>query len=427
MASSIVLRDCAAKPSLPVGLATSATALPEMVARTRSSKELLRLKLYVSLVLVDAFGLTCALMLASSVRFHNPLHSQGLYLLAIMLPAYLGVALNGRAYALDVLQKPRVGIRRAAGALALSVGVICGCVFYLKVGAEISRFVLGAGSAASLVLICGGRWILGNVAGRKCHWQFTNDVLLVDDVPVFPHQGEIVLMADAEQLSPINGDPKILDRMGQLLKNCDRVILACKPERRAAWVNMLKGIDVDVEVRAPELDQLGALSLRRTSAGATLLVSCGPLALRDRVMKRLLDLSIAVPALVAALPVILILAAAVKLTSPGPVLFAQDRVGQGNRIFRLYKFRSMRAERSDADGARSAGRVDDRITPLGNFLRSTSLDELPQLFNVLLGDMSIVGPRPHALASTAEDMLFWHIDPRYWERHAIKPGITGLA
>jgi lipopolysaccharide/colanic/teichoic acid biosynthesis glycosyltransferase len=96
-------------------------------------------------------------------------------------------------------------------------------------------------------------------------------------------------------------------------------------------------------------------------------------------------------------------------------------------MFDVLKFRSMREECSDASGTRSASLRDDRVTAVGRFMRRTSLDELPQLLNVLAGQMSIVGPRPHALGSTAEDSLFWHIDQRYFQRHAIKPGMTGLA
>src|SRR5206468_4657881 len=104
-----------------------------------------------------------------------------------------------------------------------------------------------------------------------------------------------------------------------------------------------------------------------------------------------------------------------------------DRVGQNNRIFKLLKFRSMRLECTDGCGERSARVGDDRLTRVGRFIRRTSIDELPQLFNVLAGDMSIVGPRPHALGSTAENESFWQIDSKYCDRHAAKPGITGLA
>ncbi len=165
----------------------------------------------------------------------------------------------------------------------------------------------------------------------------------------------------------------------------------------------------------------------RRGGRSTLVVASGPLGLRDRILKRCLDLGVVVPALLLLLPIMLMIALAIKLDSRGPIFFRQERVGRSNRIFNVLKFRSMRVEQLDHGGARSASRDDDRITRVGGFLRKTSLDELPQLINVLLGDMSVAGPRPHALASTAEDALFWNIDPRYWERGAVKPGMTGLA
>jgi lipopolysaccharide/colanic/teichoic acid biosynthesis glycosyltransferase len=93
----------------------------------------------------------------------------------------------------------------------------------------------------------------------------------------------------------------------------------------------------------------------------------------------------------------------------------------------MYKFRSMRVAAADREGQTSARREDDRITRVGALIRRTSIDELPQLINVLKGEMSIVGPRPHALGSQAGTKLFWEIDQRYWTRHALKPGLTGLA
>jgi lipopolysaccharide/colanic/teichoic acid biosynthesis glycosyltransferase len=117
----------------------------------------------------------------------------------------------------------------------------------------------------------------------------------------------------------------------------------------------------------------------------------------------------------------------VKLTSPGPILFRQPRIGKDGRPFSIYKFRSMRIEASDHKAATLTRRDDDRVTRVGAFLRKTSIDELPQLFNVLNGDMSVVGPRPHAAAAKAGDSLYWEVDARYWERHCIKPGMTGLA
>jgi lipopolysaccharide/colanic/teichoic acid biosynthesis glycosyltransferase len=93
----------------------------------------------------------------------------------------------------------------------------------------------------------------------------------------------------------------------------------------------------------------------------------------------------------------------------------------------MYKFRSMKVQKSDPDGNRSTSRQDARVTRVGRFIRRTSIDELPQLANVLRGEMSIVGPRPHAIGSFAGDKLFWRVDTEYWHRHALKPGVTGLA
>lgn len=127
------------------------------------------------------------------------------------------------------------------------------------------------------------------------------------------------------------------------------------------------------------------------------------------------------------LPLFAIIAILIKRESEGPVFFMQTRIGLSNRHFKMYKFRSMRVESCDANGSQSTARDDDRITRIGAFIRKTSIDELPQLINVLKGDMLIVGPRPHALGSRAADKLFWEVDHRCWYRHATKPGLTGLA
>jgi len=144
-------------------------------------------------------------------------------------------------------------------------------------------------------------------------------------------------------------------------------------------------------------------------------------------MKRAFDVALSVVGLVILLPLFVLVALAIKLEDRGPALFIQQRLGHGNRFFDVLKFRSMKIERSDNAGARSASRDDDRVTRVGRLIRRTSIDELPQLVNVLRGDMSMVGPRPHAPGSQAGDKLFWRIDQAYWRRHSLKPGLTGLA
>ncbi|MGV6818665.1 MAG: undecaprenyl-phosphate glucose phosphotransferase [Thiotrichales bacterium] len=126
-------------------------------------------------------------------------------------------------------------------------------------------------------------------------------------------------------------------------------------------------------------------------------------------------------------PVMLLIALAIKLDTPGPVFFKQRRLGFNNQLIEVYKFRSMQADKMDADANKLATRNDPRVTRVGQFLRRTSLDELPQFINVVKGDMSIVGPRPHALKASAAGRLYHEIVNDYAKRHRVKPGITGWA
>jgi Undecaprenyl-phosphate glucose phosphotransferase len=127
------------------------------------------------------------------------------------------------------------------------------------------------------------------------------------------------------------------------------------------------------------------------------------------------------------MPVMLLIALLIKLDSPGPIFFRQKRYGFNNRLIEVLKFRSMYADQGDPDGRQLTRRGDPRITRLGAFLRSTSLDELPQFLNVVRGDMSIVGPRPHAVAAKAGAVLYQDAVRYYDARHRVKPGITGWA
>lgn len=143
--------------------------------------------------------------------------------------------------------------------------------------------------------------------------------------------------------------------------------------------------------------------------------------------KRAIDIVAALVLIILVAPLMLLIAAAIKCSSCGPIIFRQERIGQYGKVFVVFKFRTMYAHLGDPLATRQTSTCDERVTPLGRILRATSLDELPQFFNVLLGDMSLVGPRPHALGTSIRGMSLDIADARYPLRHLVRPGITGWA
>jgi Undecaprenyl-phosphate glucose phosphotransferase len=153
-----------------------------------------------------------------------------------------------------------------------------------------------------------------------------------------------------------------------------------------------------------------------------------PIADWDVVMKWLFDKIVGSLALIVTAPIMLLVAIAIKLDSRGPVLFKQKRYGFNNELVEIYKFRSMYADQADAGASRLVTQDDPRVTRVGRWIRKTSLDELPQLFNVVFaGNLSLVGPRPHAVQAKAQNRLYHEAVDGYFARHRVKPGITGWA
>lgn len=211
----------------------------------------------------------------------------------------------------------------------------------------------------------------------------------------------------------------------------DLIIVAIPLSAETRLLQILKRLwELPVDIRIS--GAAGKLKLSRTSytyLGALPLLSAfeRPLSGWDAVAKSLLDRSIALCAIIALAPVMLAVALAVKLESKGPVIFRQKRFGFNNQLVEVFKFRSMYTDMSDAAAAKLVTKDDPRVTRVGRFIRKTSLDELPQLFNVLLGTLSLVGPRPHATQAKAAGSLYDEVVEGYFARHKVKPGITGWA
>ena len=387
-----------------------------------------RLFLYLALFLTDIGAVLIGFVGSNLIRHAGILNINNLAVAAAMLPVFAGIAINSNAYGIETLRDATLGISRSVLSLIFAGATVIFLAFYLKASTDVSRAVFAMGVVSSIGAIILARTAFVRVVRRNFSQSLINEVIIVDDVPFASRDPySLVYEADYLGLSPDVRNPLMLDKLGRLMHSADRVVVVCSKERREQWTMILQSAGVPGEVNAPEMAEIGVTEVGRFEGGPTFKVSAGALSLRNRIMKRLLDLSITVPILVLLSPLMLVVAIAIKLESRGGVFFKQERLGRGNRLFLVYKFRSMRAEKCDENGDRSTERDDDRITRVGQFIRRTSIDELPQLWNVLRGEMSLVGPRPHALGSRAGGALFWDVDLRYWYRHATKPGLTGLA
>jgi len=396
-----------------------------------AAREWIRLIAVAGALVVDVALLSIAATVADVLRngFAPSIAGRGWTFLLMILPAYILASIAYRGYSLPVLRNRFASSLRSIAALLSAAGCAFAFAFALQAGASFSRLETAFMIGVSILLLVGGRsfgslW-LGGV--RKA---IDDNTFLLGDETAVQHGTDADGVIDVRQTRwlPSSQDPDFLDLIARTFRHADRVVLSFSdPDERARWASFMRLSGINTELMEPRLENIIPTGVGSWAGAPTLIIARGPLSLPERVLKRGMDLAAVIFLAPVVVPLTGLLALLIKMESPGPALFVQERVGKKNARYQCYKLRTMRLESTDSCGRISAQPEDRRVTRIGRFLRKASLDELPQLWNVFIGDMSLVGPRPHALGSTADGTPFWRVVDGYWTRHAVKPGITGLA
>ena len=375
-----------------------------------------------------------------------------LYVLAIFANWLLTVMLFhfGGLYQFAVILRPWGSINQIVIAVASAFLMLLAAAFTIKVSESFSRVWVAAQLGGSIGAVIGGRlalsWFLQNLMER--HIVARNIAILgvapqVSRLVTYIQRSSApfmnisgIFMADRDEDReaikglgyPVRGG---LDELVAFVRSdvVDDIILALPWSdvgRLNRIMETLRELPANVHLSA----DLAGFSLPMNPPASyfdtmpVYQVAGKPLSGWDTVVKAVMDYLVATVLLVLLSPLFLVVAVLIKLDSPGPVFFKQKRLGFNNKAFDIYKFRSMRHDDKVVQRTVQATEGDPRITPIGRFLRRTSIDELPQLLNVLNGTMSVVGPRPHAIDHNEDYATRIR---GYFGRHRVKPGITGLA
>ena len=343
----------------------------------------------------------------------------------------------------------RVGILRTVKCLVVAILVLTACLFVLKVSDNVSRLWLATWSMTSAIALSAFRLLtasavqrlrqsgrlMKNVAivgasevGQQLATKFIQERSGTRLIGIFDERQSRFVKSDSSR-TKVHQLPALYE---MLRRGCvDEIVIAIPPSASCRVLELSRRFHpfaVSLRVLAPAgYENFQVLDSRRYGDIGTFRVMGKPLDEVAALVKRIEDLVIAVFCLLVTLPLILVIALSIKLDSRGPVLFRQKRLGANNLPFDLLKFRSMYVEQTDPLGQQLTRAGDSRVTRVGRFLRMTSMDELPQLINVLRDDMSLVGPRPHALAANAAGVSYARAISNYPIRHRVKPGMTGWA
>jgi undecaprenyl-phosphate galactose phosphotransferase/putative colanic acid biosynthesis UDP-glucose lipid carrier transferase len=341
--------------------------------------------------------------------------------------------------------KPRVEIGEIL-VCWLTTGLLLAFIaFLLRVGVDFSRGAFVAFYFLAPVGLLGGRKIakaaLAEAVSRGAIGR--RDSLLVGDfnelaslepkdlLALFgaPDVSRFILSQEEDPQRRSSADARIMNSVADFVRRHDcRELLLALPWNDAGRIEFIRDHIKSLPVAARLLPDMQIRSLTHFTSSArqrvlAIEIQRAPLTGTQRLIKRVMDIVLASLALLFFLPVMVLTAIAIKLDSPGPIIFRQSRKGFNGRQFVIFKFRTMTVQ-ENGPAVTQASRGDSRVTPIGRLLRSSSIDELPQLLNVLKDDMSLIGPRPHALA---HDNYFENILSDYAYRHHVKPGMTGWA